>query len=685
MFRFSNKTVQLKSKLFSSLARSTFFRLSSTKRSELDYKIEQFQNDVKRHLPSSGDGVVLASAFIVSDNVLVDLFHKNFPEFFSGMNILGVDTLHLFPETLDLWRRMEQRYGKRIPTFKPLGCETRQDFERIYGQAEKLSHADFDYYSKIEPFERGLQYFKKEYLITGRRADQGNARIELAIYEEAKKTLNPLAQWSWNDVLKYIDVYDVPYNRAHEYAFRSEVNIDAKERHKENLPWTKVDLKKPFWRATDVELRGTPPAKEVYVYKSFGDMHTSVPVHPHESERSGRFVRLVNTECGIHTRANHPGAPHGGVLVDLMVTDPSTRQTLISKSQNTSFDLTERQACDVELLINGGFSPLKGFMNKKEYDSVVHNMRLLELQLWGVPIVLDSNEPRQPGEHILLKYKDQPVAVLEVEESYVPDKFNEALKIYGTVSLDHPGVSDLVLNRGKYYIGGKIHGLDIPKRSDGIEYRSPAEIRKELPPHKSVVAFQCRNPIHRAHYELLLRAQKLIPNSVILVHPTCGPTQPGDIDGIVRHRTYQTLQKEVHNQSFLWAYLPYSMVMAGPREAIQHMIIRKNFGATHFIIGRDMAGTKSTITGQDFYGPFDAQEFALKHQKELGISVVPAPELVYTQEKGYLSKEEANEFGLKPLKLSGTEFRRRLLQGEEIPDWFAFPSVVNELRRTAQA
>jgi len=168
---------------------------------------------------------------------------------------------------------------------------------------------------------------------------------------------------------------------------------------------------------------------------------------------------------------------------------------------------------------------------------------------------------------------------------------------------------------------------------------------------------------------LLLHAQRIIPDSLILVHPTCGPTQPGDIDGLTRYKTYVTLQKEVQNQSFMWAYLPYSMVMAGPREAIQHMIVRKNFGATHFIIGRDMAGTKSTITSKDFYGPFDAQEFAIKHQRELGVTVVSAPELVYTTEKGYLSTEEALKNGLVPLKLSGTEFRRRLVKGEDIPTW----------------
>jgi len=490
-----------------------------------------------------------------------------------------------------------------------------------------------------------------------------------------------LANWTWNEVLQYVDKYHVLYNRAHQYVYRSDIPIAAQQRHRADLDWVKEDLGKPFWRSTEAELRGNPPAKEVYVFKSFGDVHTSVPVYPHESERAGRFVRNVNSECGIHTRTNHQGAPHGGILVDLLVKDANKREELLASCENRVFELSERQACDVELLVNGGFSPLKGFMTKGEHESVVKHMRLIEQQLWGVPITLDTNsETIQPGQNILLEYRGQQIAVLHVEEKYVPDKFLEAQHVYGTVSLEHPGVKELALHRGRYYLAGKVSGLKLPQRSDGIVYKTPQELRQEFPGGKPIIAFQCRNPIHRAHYELLLHAQRIIPDSLILVHPTCGPTQPGDIDGLTRYKTYVTLQKEVQNQSFMWAYLPYSMVMAGPREAIQHMIVRKNFGATHFIIGRDMAGTKSTITSKDFYGPFDAQEFAIKHQRELGVTVVSAPELVYTTEKGYLSTEEALKNGLVPLKLSGTEFRRRLVKGEDIPTWFAFASVVNELR-----
>lgn len=186
---------------------------------------------------------------------------------------------------------------------------------------------------------------------------------------------------------------------------------------------------------------------------------------------------------------------------------------------------------------------------------------------------------------------------------------------------------------------------------------------------------ECRNPIHRAHYELFTRSlehEAVAPEAVCLVHPTCGPTQEDDISGLVRYRTYEVLKDEVKNDRIRWAYLPYSMHMAGPREAIQHMLIRKNYGCTHFIIGRDMAGCKSSLTGDDFYGPFDAQDFAKKHAPELGMKTVPSPNIVFTEEKGYVAAEAAKKEGLTIKNLSGTKFRQMLRGGEEIPEWFAF-------------
>jgi sulfate adenylyltransferase len=201
-----------------------------------------------------------------------------------------------------------------------------------------------------------------------------------------------------------------------------------------------------------------------------------------------------------------------------------------------------------------------------------------------------------------------------------------------------------------------------------------------------VVAFQCRNPIHRAHYELFTRAldaSNVSSAGVVLVHPTCGPTQDDDIAGEVRFQTYERLAAEVNNPRIRWAYLPYSMHMAGPREALQHMIIRKNYGCTHFIIGRDMAGCKSSLSGDDFYGPYQAQDFARDNAPELGMETVPSLNLVYTEEEGYVTAEQAEGQGLHVKKLSGTQFRQMLRGGEEIPEWFAFRSVVEVLRAGA--
>merc|ERR1712023_147160 len=230
--------------------------------------------------------------------------------------------------------------------------------------------------------------------------------------------------------------------------------------------------------------------------------------------------------------------------------------------------------------------------------------------------------------------------------------------------------------------GGKVEGLNLPIRD--FPCKTPEEVRATLPKNTDVVAFQCRNPIHRAHYEPFTRAldaSNVADDGIVLVHPTCGPTQADDIPGTVRYQTYEVLKEETKNPRVEWAYLPYSMHMAGPREAIQHMMIRKNYGCTHFIIGRDMAGSKSSLDGEDFYGAYEAQEFAKANGKELGVTPVPSLNLVCAKEdEQYYTADEAKEKGFTAFKLSGTKFRQMLRAGEEIPEWFAFKSVVEVLR-----
>merc|ERR1712087_931863 len=341
-----------------------------------------------------------------------------------------------------------------------------------------------------------------------------------------------------------------------------------------------------------------------------------------------------------------------------------------------------RQLCDVELIMNGGFSPLTGFMDEATYQSVVENMELPDGLVFGLPVVFDTDdEDLQPGTTVLLKDGDRDISTIEFTDKYTPNKAYECLKCYGTSEIEHPGSLMVATERGKYYMGGELTGLNFPVRE--FVCRTPAEVRETLPDSADVVAFQCRNPIHRAHYELFTRAldaDNVGSDGVVLVHPTCGPTQADDIPGAVRYKTYEVLKEETHNPRTRWEYLPYSMHMAGPREAIQHMMIRKNYGCTHFIIGRDMAGSKSSVTGDDFYGAFDAQDYAKEMSDQIGVKPVPSLNLVYTEEEGYVTDTEAKARELTAKKLSGTKFRQMLRGGEDIPEWFAFKSVVQVLR-----
>jgi len=375
--------------------------------------------------------------------------------------------------------------------------------------------------------------------------------------------------------------------------------------------------------------------------------------------------------------------PYGGELKNLIIKDKNLKNDLISKA-TYELECSERNACDVELLMVGAFSPLEGFMDENNYNSVIKNNRNTNGLLFGLPIVFDSNNEKvKAGETILLTYKKQKIALLEVSSKWEPDKSLEAELCYGTNSLDHPAVKMIFNERGRFYIGGRVYGFELPIRE--FPCKTPEEVRSTLPSNHDVVAFQCRNPIHRAHYELFTNAllsDNVSSNSVVLVHPTCGPTQQDDIPGKVRYLTYKELEEEISDARIKWAFLPYSMHMAGPREALQHMIIRRNYGCTHFIIGRDMAGCKSSSTGEDFYGPYDAQNFANKCEDELMMQTVPSKNLVYTKEKGYITAEEAKELNYKIMKLSGTEFRKKLRNGEPIPEWFAFKSVVDVLRRS---
>lgn len=386
---------------------------------------------------------------------------------------------------------------------------------------------------------------------------------------------------------------------------------------------------------------------------------------------------------------NTPIEPHGGDLRELYV-EPGHEQAEKARARDLeSWDLTARQLCDLELLLSGAFSPLDGFMARGDYQSVVKEMRLEKGALWPMPITLDVNEAFaeniSAGDSIALRDHEGVLnAIMEVSEIYVPDKRVEAREVYGTTDAIHPGVFYLMEQSGPVYVGGKVLGVEAPAHYDFRHLRdSPSELRQRFEKlgWQNVIAFQTRNPMHRAHQELTYRAARQVEAN-LLIQPVVGMTKPGDIDHYTRVRCYEKLIQRYPEQTTMLSLLPLAMRMAGPREAVWHAIIRKNYGCTHFIVGRDHAGPGNDSRGKPFYGPYEAQELLRKHEAELGIEMVPFKNVVYVEDRAQYVPEDEIVQDETVLNISGTEFRRRLQEGIEIPDWFSYPEVIEELRRT---
>ena len=361
----------------------------------------------------------------------------------------------------------------------------------------------------------------------------------------------------------------------------------------------------------------------------------------------------------------------------------------MNKNNKLSWDLTPRQVCDLEMLLCGAFAPLKGFLTKQDYDCVIEHMHLADGSLWPMPITLDVSaafaEKTQTGEQIELRDPEGVLlAFLQVESIWTPNKALEAEKVFGSNDLLHPGVYYLQHKAGAVYLGGTIEAVELPQHYDYRQHRhTPAELKalfKKLGWHK-VVAFQTRNPMHRAHQELTFRAARELEANLLL-HPVVGMTKPGDIDHFTRVRCYEQLIKHYPEQTTFLSLLHLAMRMAGPREAVWHALIRKNYGCTHFIIGRDHAGPGKNSQGQDFYEPYAAQQLAQEFADEIGIKIIAFENMVYVQDRAEYLPESEVQAGEIVLNISGTEFRRRLRQGLEIPTWFSYPEVINELRRS---
>ncbi|HEX6899490.1 MAG TPA: bifunctional sulfate adenylyltransferase/adenylylsulfate kinase [Thermoanaerobaculia bacterium] len=387
--------------------------------------------------------------------------------------------------------------------------------------------------------------------------------------------------------------------------------------------------------------------------------------------------------------ASHLIEPHGGELINLMAGPERSAELKAASRDWPSWDLTPRQICDLELILNGGFSPLRGFMKKADHDSVCADMRLANGALWPIPILLDvtpqvAEKLRVGGILALRDLEGVMLAALHVEEIWEPNREESAQATFGTTDTTHPGVSHLLHKSNSVAVGGRLEGLQLPIHYDFRSLRhTPAELRAEFAREgwRRVVAFQTRNPMHRAHCELSLRAAKEA-RANLLIHPTVGMTKPGDLDHYTRVRCYQAVLPRFPQHTAKLSLLPLAMRMAGPREALLHAIIRKNYGCTHFIVGRDHAGPGNDKSGKPFYGPYDAQEMLRQHQEELGVEMVPFKMVSYVEELDtYMPQDEVPE-GKRTLDISGTELRRRLQEGRELPGWFTFPEVAEELRRT---
>jgi len=386
---------------------------------------------------------------------------------------------------------------------------------------------------------------------------------------------------------------------------------------------------------------------------------------------------------------DHLNPPHGGELVNLLAAPGRSAELQAASREWPSWDLSARQLCDLELLLSGGFSPLRGFMARRDYESVCGNLRLENGLLWPIPIVLDVTEEfaKSLGAGKTVALRDAEgvmLAALHVDEVWQPDHQAEAAAVYGTTNPHHPGVAHVLERTHPWYVGGRLEGIQSPVHYDFRSLRlGPAELRAEFVRlgWRRIVAFQTRNPMHRAHQELTLRAAKQVEANLLL-HPSVGMTKPGDVEYYVRVRCYQELLSRYPKDTVRLALLPLAMRLGGPREAVWHAIIRKNHGCSHLIVGRDHAGPGSDEKGKPFYGPYAAQELLREHQAEIGVTMVPFSMMVYLADQDtYVPDNEVPE-GAKTLNISGTDLRRRLSEGRDIPAWFTFPEVARELQRS---
>ena len=377
--------------------------------------------------------------------------------------------------------------------------------------------------------------------------------------------------------------------------------------------------------------------------------------------------------------------PYGGALVELLVPKEEREHVRNRAASLPRLQLTSRSVCDLELLATGGFSPLDRFMGEADYNRVLEEMRLADGLLFPIPITLSVNPPsglKLDGEIALADSYNNLLAIMRVEEIYEWDREREALAVCGTNDLRHPLVAEMH-SWGNLNVAGNLRVIALPKHYDFRQLRlTPAQVRERLIRlgRRNVVAFQTRNPLHRAHEELTRRAATRL-DGTLLLHPVVGMTKPGDIDHFTRVRSYKVLAERYYDGSpMLLALLPLAMRMAGPREAVWHALIRRNFGANHLIVGRDHASPGKDSNDRPFYGPYDAQELVARYGAELGITPVTFSEFLYLPEEDCYEEAALIPDGVRTASISGTEVRESYLQrGLPLPRWFTRPEVAEIL------
>jgi sulfate adenylyltransferase len=385
---------------------------------------------------------------------------------------------------------------------------------------------------------------------------------------------------------------------------------------------------------------------------------------------------------------DHLPQPHGGALCSLLV-EPTVAELLKDASRDyPSHTLSRRQLCDLELLMNGAFSPLRGFMTAAEYDAVTESMRLPNGLLWPIPVTLDVpdalGEKLKPGSRLALRDQEGfMLAVLEIDEVWRPDKTREALRVYGTDSEEHPGVRYLLQDVFPTYVGGRVLGIELPSHHEFESlWHSPAELRQLFRKlgWRQVLAFQTSRPMHRLQRELVVDAARRI-GAHVLLHPTVGVTKPGDLQYYARVRCYEAIRRHFPHGLVELSLLPLAMRMAGPRETLWHAIIHKNCGCSHFLVGPQHASPPGE-KGAQFFGAYESQELVARHADELGISMLSVEEHRYAPAAGrYLPMSVLEEQGAESLDYPEEALRLDLALGRPVPEWFSYPDVLGQLRR----